>query len=355
MISVISIEEKDKWDSIVKSFQEYDVYYLAGYSRAFQIHGDGEPMLFYYNDGNIRAINVAMKRDIAEDKNFGEKLAGDKYFDTATPYGYGGFLIEGMPNEARLMRLDDEYSALCRSKGIVCEFVRFHPLLRNHNVVKDIYAVSRLGNTVSINLESKVQIWDDLISKNRNMVRKAQKAGIVIYWGRSEELYKEFIEMYRKTMDRDNAKAYYYFQEDFYKSILDDLRHNALLFYAEYQSEIVAMSIILYANHQMHYHLSASDRNYNSLAPTNLLLFEAACWGCENEYRTFHLGGGLGGREDSLYKFKKAFNRNSDCSFWIGKKIFDETVYRELISITRNQDALTADTDFFPQYRASSV
>jgi Pyruvate/2-oxoacid:ferredoxin oxidoreductase gamma subunit len=36
------------------------VYYLSGYSKAFQLHGDGEPTLFYYEDSNIKAVNVVM-------------------------------------------------------------------------------------------------------------------------------------------------------------------------------------------------------------------------------------------------------------------------------------------------------
>jgi len=35
----------------------------------------------------------------------------------------------------------------------------------------------------------------------------------------------------------------------------------------------------------MHYHLSATDREYRNLAPTNLLLYEAACWELKMDIR----------------------------------------------------------------------
>lgn len=355
MLSVIGIEETDEWGSIVKSFADHDVYYLAEYAKAFQVHGDGEPVLFYYEGSGMRAINVAMKRDIAEAGNLEGKIPEGELFDLATPYGYGGPLIEGITSEASLKRLDEEYSYRCRSEGIVCEFVRFHPVLKNNEAVDRIYAVSMLGKTIAMDLVSSEQIWGDLTSKNRNMVRKAQKAGVGISWGRSPELYEEFARLYKKTMEKDNASEYYYFGERFFRSIHDDLEDKALMFYAEYESKIIAMSIILHTNQQMHYHLSASDREYSNLAPTNLLLFEAARWGCENGYRTFHLGGGLGGRDDSLYKFKKAFNRNSDYSFWIGKKVFDDARYEELVSIAENGKRPVIDPDFFPRYRAAVI
>ena len=45
-----------QWDVLVTSFPDYDVYYLNGYVRAFKLHGDGEPFLFYYQKDDFRAL-----------------------------------------------------------------------------------------------------------------------------------------------------------------------------------------------------------------------------------------------------------------------------------------------------------
>ena len=37
MIKLYSIEDNIQWDDIVKSFSQYDVYYLSGYVKAFQM------------------------------------------------------------------------------------------------------------------------------------------------------------------------------------------------------------------------------------------------------------------------------------------------------------------------------
>ena len=120
------------------------------------------------------------------------------------------------------------------------------------------------------------------------------------------------------------------------------------MFYAKHGETIIAMSIILFGNGQMHYHLSASRREFQNLAPTNLLLYEAACFGCSIGLKTFHLGGGLGSRQDHLYHFKKQFNRQEDCQFSIGRLIVDEQIYRRLWNL--NFDG--KETGFFPAYRA---
>ena len=360
MLKEFSIDNAEVWDQFVKGFHDYDIYYLSGYVKAFMIHGDGVPKLFYFEDDYMKAINVVMIRDIENDVNFIYKIPPNAYFDITTPYGYGGFLVEGIVNDNSLRLLENEYRTYCINVGIISEFVRFHPVLHNSEILKSIYETSKHGKTITMELNSKLQIWNNLISKNRNMVRKSLKSGVEIYCGRSKELFEAFMPLYNATMDKDKAKQYYYFKENFYKSILYDCKYNSIIFYAVYQDKIIAMSIVLLANGHMNYHLSAVDKQYQQLAPTNLLLYEAACWGCENGFKTFHLGGGLGSKEDSLYKFKSSFNRESNYEFVIGKKIFDEEKYKELVEIRKNnalnpdgQDLRIIDSTatFFPQYR----
>lgn len=351
MFSLITIDQATRWDQIVKSFKHYDVYYLSGYMKAFQIHGDGTPLLFFYENEDLRAINVVMKKDIEKNVTFSGKIPPNVFFDISTPYGYGGFLIEGQVTTHSLKNLNGAYISVCKERNIISEFVRFHPVLDNSRGINSIYHISKLGRTITMNLKNPEQVGKELTSKNRNVIRKAQKSGVEIFWGRNSELYKQFIPLYNETMSKNNAKSYYYFKNEFYKSILNDLRYNSLMFYAIFKEKIIAMAIILFANQQMHYHLSASDREYQYLAPTNLILYEAACWGSVNGYKSFHLGGGVGSEEDSLFKFKKAFNKNSNTFFSIGGKIFDEDKYNELIEIRKQKPGFNSKTSFFPAYR----
>jgi len=354
VLSIINIEEFDKWNTIIKSFNNYDVYYLSHYVKAFQIHGDGEPLLIYYEDNDIRAINVVMKRDISHDEKFRNLIPNNTYFDIITPYGYGGFILEGNINEDSLSRLNSVYSGYCKDNGIISEFVRFHPVLENYKIANTIYDISILGPTVTVSLNSKDEIWNNFSSKNRNVIRKAIKAGVKIYCGNDKHLFDEFKIMYNTTMDRDNAEQYYYFNDDFYHSVMNDLKNRSLIFYATLEDKIISMSIILFTNKQLHYHLSASYKEYLTYAPTNLLLYEVACWGVDNGYKTFHLGGGLGCKEDSLFKFKAAFNNQSNTKFCIGKKIFDIKKYEELIKIREKDLYFSSSSQFFPLYRAKN-
>lgn len=345
MMDAYTLEQSEKWDAIVRSFKDYDVYWLSGYVKAFQIHGDGEPLLVHYDDGSTRGINVVMKRDVARDERFKGKIEEGHYFDFTTPYGYGGWLIEGEETE----RLFAAYSSWIEENRIICEFVRFHPMVENQVACCGFYEVIKLGEVVHMILSSPEVIWNNITSKNRNMIRKAIKNNVKIYNGRFPKIYEKFRTVYNETMDKDDAKDYYYFDKQFYTSVLEDLPQNAQIFWAEKDGVVIAASIMLECNGFMNYHLSGSLRKYSSFAPTNLLLYKAAIWGCEHGLGTLYLGGGVGSGEDSLFKFKKKFYKGDDLHcFHIGRKVFDPDVYRELTMI-RGENI--ENVNFFPVYR----
>lgn len=343
MIKIINIANAQRWDEIVKGFSDYDVYYLSGYVKAFQIHGDGEPQLLYYEDGGLKAIYVYMKRNTA--------IEG--IYDSITPYGYGGVLFEGDMSKENFNTFWQAYVIKMNELNIVDNFVRYHPVLANAVPMKEISEVIDLSKTIAFDLTSSEVIWENIASKNRNMIRKAEKNGIEIHHAHNYELFKDFIRIYNATMDKDNAERYYYFGEEFYKSIHNDLDGHYEMFYATYGGQIIAMSIMLFANKQMHYHLSGSMTEYRNLAPSNLLLYKAALWGCKQSYKTFHLGGGVGSGEDNLYKFKAAFNRKSDYQFSIAKHIFNQEKYDELVKERADRDVnFNGGSKLFPLYRS---
>lgn len=343
MLTVYGLDQAEQWDAIVRSFKEYDIYWLSGYVKAFQIHGDGDPLLFFYEDNGIRGINVVMKRDVAKDEKFKGMIEEGRYFDFATPYGYGGWIIEGEEIEG----LFNAYESWLEKNEIISEFVRFHPMIKNHDACRSFYEVIQLGEVVHMELSSPELIWENIISKNRNMIRKAVKNDVVIYNGRFPEIYEKFRVIYNGTMDRDDAEEYYYFGSDFYKSVLEDLPQNAQVFWAEKDGQVIAASIMIGANGYLDYHLSGSLREFSSLAPTNLLLYKAALWGCANGYRTLYLGGGVGSGEDSLYKFKRAFYKGNLNHFFIGKKIYNQQKYDELFGMRSEIE----NPGYFPKYR----
>lgn len=352
MFELLTLKNKNLWDSLVMSFKNYDVYYLSGYVESFELHGDGQPILIYYENKKIRALSVMMKRDISLSSFYEKKISSGLYFDLITPYGYGGFLFEGELNDNILREFKKLYISFLKSENIVSSFVRFHPVLNNAKILKPYFNILDLGKTIDINTETEEIIKSNIKSKDRNTIRRSIRDGVVIHHSKELSLFNDFQKIYNATMDYAEADSYYYFSMDFYKSIHLNLYNNYEMFFAEYKGEIIAMTIILFANTQMHYHLSCSLFEYRKLNATNLLLYEAALWGSANGFKTFHLGGGVGSKEDSLFKFKQSFNRNSENVFSIGKCVVDQIMYDKLVEERkRNDDRFDLESSFFPLYR----
>ena len=351
MLKIFSKTQSKEWDSVVRSFLKYDVYYLNGYVKAFELHGDGEPLLLYYNSESLRGINVVMKRDISNDKHFEGKIDKGVFFDITTPYGYGGWYFEGDQNGIDADIFKKEYIAWCLENNIISEFVRFHPILDNRvlGINRDIYDTSFLGKTVAIQLDSKVKIWDRFSSKNRGHIRVALKEGVTVKIETSKEAFDVFQNIYKTTMDHDDASSYYYFNNSFFDSIRNDLNENYVLFTAYLGNTAIASSIMLFAGKCMNYHLSGQLFEFRRYSGTSIILYEAAKWGCEKGYEWLHLGGGVGAQEGPLYDFKKSFySKGEDKQFYIGRKILNSSVYNKLVDIRSEQ----LDENFFPRYRA---
>lgn len=343
MIEIIDISRPERWDSIVLSFVRHDVYYLSGYVRPFMQHGDGVPKLLYYQGDGLRAIYVFMLRTT--------DIGG--LYDTTTPYGYGGILFEGEVNDHSVEVFWREYTTCMVEIGVVDDFVRYHPVLQNAEPLRPVSNIVDLGKTIAIDLASPEVIWENMTSKKRGKIRKAEKNGIQVHHGQGMDLFDRFIPIYNSTMDKDDATGYYYFDRNFYEAIHDGLRDRYEMFYATFEDKVIMMALMLYGNGQMHYHLSGSLSEYRNLEPNSLVLYEAAIWGCERGLKTLHLGGGVGSNVDALYRFKEGFNRNSCCQFSIGKQIFNPEGYERLVEmkIKRERD-FNPNAVFFPVYRA---
>ena len=52
-------------------------------------------------------------------------------------------------------------------------------------------------------------------------------------------------------------------------------------------------------------------------------------------------------KEDGLYSFKKAFYRGEPKTYCIGKKIFNEEIYKRLLELSDD----IQDHTYFPEYR----
>lgn len=342
---IIRANEYEQWDSIVKSFSKYDVNYLCWYAKAFQLHGDGEPFLFYYKDEKTRAINVFMKRDISNDERLINKVPLNTWFDISTPYGYGGFLIEGNGYEA----VNEAYYHYCRDQGFICEFVRFH-LINNYQSY--YYGVSETHtHNVIRSLDMSIdEIQKDYEHKVRKNLKKANKEGLKVEFDTSGARLNEFLEIYYGTIERNSAKSNYFFSEDFFKTI-NRLSGNYIYVHILYEGKVISTELVIYGSENCYSFLGGTNKDYFVLRPNDFLKHEIIKWAKEKGLKRFILGGGAG-EDDGIFKYKRSFSPSGLYDFYTGKKIFDEGKYKDLIEIRSKDYDFNTKTTYFPAYRS---
>lgn len=349
-MEIISAYENEKWNRIIKDFKKWDIYYLNEYAKSLQLHGDGQPYLLYWKNGQDKMAFVVMQNDIAEFGIFKEKINKGELFDWTTPYGYGGILLSEYASSEWVRKNIDELYKWAEKNNIVSSFFRYHPLLQNQKALENMEKVIYMKKTIYIDTTSEELIWANMTPNNRNMVRKAKKNGVTIIEDHGEHL-EEFMEIYNETMKKNNAEDYYYFRRDYFEYIRDNMRDNIIFFYAVYEKKIISASIFFYNEKFMHYHLSGTLMEYNKLGATNLLLTTASTWAAHHKIEKFHLGGGVE-KEDSLFRFKRHFNRNGLLDFCIGAEIYMSDEFERLVNLRKQYDKTFDETKpFLIKYR----
>lgn len=342
MLIVYTIEQAEAWDALVRTFSNYDVYYLSGYVKAFQLHGDGEPLLFYGEADGVRGINVVMKRDIAADPHFTGSLPADTYFDFATPYGYGGWLLEGAGDPAPIFA---DYEHWCGKHGIVSEFVRFS-LFGSSRECYYGDVIRRTNNVVRFLDRPMDELLMDFEHKVRKNLKKAEASGLEIRIDTVGEDLSDFLRIYRATMDRNHAENEYYFSEDFYRQI-NTMNGHFAYFHVLYRGVVISTELVLLGTDTMYSYLGGTDGEYFAHRPNDFLKYHIIRWGLEHGYRKFVLGGGYGA-DDGIFRYKKSFAPNGIMPFYTGQTVFDKEKYAALCALRTD----LPDSGFFPRYRA---
>jgi hypothetical protein len=261
--------------------------------------------------------------------------------DVTTPYGYGGPVAIG--REPPVGQFWEEYQRWCNANDVVTTFVRFHPLLANHRNAGPRVRVERVAGTVAWRLDQG-DLLERMHRHHRRTVRKAAKVGVEASVSVSPAGLERFVRLYEQTMDRKDAAGFYYFPPEYWNALETGLRERIVLFEAGDDAALLCLA----APPWLHYHLGASSEDGRKSGASNSLFLEAARWAAAQGYTRFHLGGGVGGRDDSLLEFKRRFDPGGMLEAAVGKAVHDESLYRSLAGGNAGLEG------FFPAYRATA-
>ena len=335
------------WDDALRRIP-HDVYHLPAYCAFVAEQDRGTAAALYATHGDAECLIPLVLRAVPTDF-----AAGANWRDGTSPYGYASPIFTPGVSEDERRACLDECLATAACHDIVSLFLRLHPLLSDGR--SELAARGALvlhGQTVYIDLTRPAdQLEREVVSGHRYEIRRLRKSGFTTSFDDWDYLLP-FAELYRDTMRRVGAHDAYVFPDAYFvglQAALADSLHLVVAFAPG--GELAAGSLFMDLGGTMQYHLSGTAEPFLRLAPTKLLLQEMADWGRLRGRRVLHLGGGVGAKEDSLFRFKAGFS-NLRADFHTCRIVTDQHRYAHLSAAWSDAArGATPSGDFFPNYR----
>ena len=157
-------------------------------------------------------------------------------------------------------------------------------------------------------------------------------------------------------MDRNGANEYYFFDTADFERLHAAVDGQVHLLVTRLGDVVGAAGLFTEFNGIVQEHLVAANEALASISPYKVLVDDVYAWAKKRGNTVFHLGGGRGAHEDSLFEFKRRFSPRRH-PFSTGRWILDGAAYRDLVE-TRGSviggDGFF-DPGYFPTYRSPVV
>lgn len=340
------------------NYVAHDVYHLPQYSQVIEISEKVDSIAVYYQDHFLRVLVPLTLRNLP--------LCVDSsqvFRDAMSPYGFAGPLfnwnkeVDEAARQHSLQNFKKDIIRFLKERCIISLFVRFHPTLSDPRDAKALVgSLSIPTPTVYFDLSnSKEQLWMNMSKQHRWAIRRLRRMGFTARRSSWDRL-AEFVRMYYITMERVSPIKYYIFPFSYFKLIKEKLPYNAHLFFVFDSNESPAAAAICFeCNGIVQVHLAATAEQHRLLAPSKLLISELATWAKDRGNHTLHIGGGVGGHDDSLFKFKSRFSSNRG-KFFTWRTIVKPTAYNRLMAQSSKWCAVDdGSKSFFPAYRRPAL
>ncbi|MBF0659766.1 peptidoglycan bridge formation glycyltransferase FemA/FemB family protein [Psychrobacter sp. NG25] len=339
-VKVDFIDIDKEWDKQISDYH-FDVYHLSGWISASAVVDKGMPqgIVAHYKDKKVFLPIIIREID-------------SEHWDATSTYGYGGPVMDKTLTDAQLDIVLEGIRTFLFEKGCVSLFMRLHPII-NKEWLPTVGKALTHGLTLMSDLtKSEEEHWSETQNRHRRGIKKAMKMEVVT---KIERLTKEsamvFSNIYKETMEHVNASQYYFFDDNYFFNLFENLQDRILLITAYQDGKAIGSSIYTICRESgiMQFHLGGTLNAYTHLQPSKLITHIARNWGRENNYNLLHLGGGVGSNLDSLYEYKKGFS-SQELLFKTYRLVVNSSKYAALIAnswFTEND----LSSDFFPLYR----
>ncbi len=203
---IIKSKNKILWNKFLNliSDNKKDIYYLADYVNLYK-NKVCDPQCFIFKSQENIFFYPYIKRSIPK----------TKYYDIVTPYGYGGPITKNDDKEFSLTALNN-FSDYIRENNIICEQIKFHPLLKNYQLLNKLnfYKIYKACDTVTIDCSNEIDfMWSEIYKKsNKEKIKKIQNKKPKINFYNDKKSINKFVEIYNNNLISIKAQKKIFFQ-----------------------------------------------------------------------------------------------------------------------------------------------
>lgn len=311
------------------------------YGRLYEEIYKGKCEIFEFQNSLGSVKHLFMKRKIPF------QIEEKTYYDLITPYTYGGPVIEAWREEDKwdlMTEFQLEFQKYCKEQNIVSEFVRFHPLLCNSMDFLYCYELSYVMDARGISILTHIKPTEEGFSvEGIAKVLEAFKCGVdyEIFVGINK--IDDFNQFLTEAHGITGSQVQQYFEGC--KQLMED---HVVFIETKYLGKVVGMMMCFLYDGVLTTHVLVTDETGDRLNAAFVMHYGLTIWSKTTGVEMLHLAGNwINKCEEEHAAFKNNFEILKDYKYFIGRKVWNEEVYRELC----DQANVDVHIDYFPAYR----
>ena len=349
VMRILTTDDTAEWCAALDGSRQYDFHQLPQYHRVAELRGEGTGQLFVYREGGYTIALPLLLRPV-------DPIEPEGWQDATSVYGYGGPVASHDVLPDAVMRnfqsaLADELAR----RRVIAVFSRLHPLIAQDQILVGLGDRPANGQTISIDLTLSDEEQRAQYNKScRTSLRKLKEQGFVGLHDHEKRYLPEFVSVYLETMKRAGAQSSYFFDEAYFNLLTRELASASHLFVALKDGEVAAATLCTICNGIVQDHLGGTSDAFLKFSPDRLVVDTERRWAKEVGARIFHLGGGVGAQEDSVFRYKSGFSKRRH-TFRTWRWVLQPDVYDELCDRAARWNASNGlhrmSAGYFPAYR----
>jgi len=261
------------WDELVLTTKMYSFFHSSAWAKVILESYKYQPLYFTAIDKNALFILLPLM----EVNSFftGNRGVSLPFSDYCNP------IIEGNINFKDVLNHILEYG---RNRNW-----KFFEIRGGQDFLQDVSPFSCFYNHTLNLSQDEDKIFSNFRESTRRNVKKALKECVEINIFKSLESINRFYQLNCITRKTHGLPPQpYYFFKNIYDSIIS--RDFGFVVLASYKKRTIAGAVFFHLGKKAFFKYAASDRTYQSLRPSNLVMWEGIKWYCKNGYESFCFG-----------------------------------------------------------------